>query len=411
MDFEDALRVVENLLLTKRGTGLSDVERYILEGTWEGKTYEAIADKYQYAYTYVKNDVGFKLWSVLAKALGKRVGKKNVKTALGLYLLEPQSQVATPEPLQDISPRQEKSGQPKLEIVWSGTIDAIDQSRVKAIIQHLRELALDDKLTISEVKEGSVILVLAGSRAGLERLLQLYQTGELRELLGIPVEDVRLVAAKMPIDWRQWLQNLREELFDPYWQLPELVLAAGMHKSADRPEDEAAISQLLQRLQATSDETTRREIAEILGEIANSDPRIITALTQILQTASDEETRWQAALSLGKIDPSHPQAGIISAKSIDLGTATDNFSLGLIVAFRPNNQQTSVRVRVEPIDATGHLPSQLKLTLLDNSGSAFMEAEATNRNFIQSSFSGPAGEQFSVQLSLGYVSITEDFIT
>ncbi len=411
MNFAEALRLVENLLLTKRGKGLSDVERYILEGTWQGKKYGEMADEHNYAYTYLKQDVGPKLWSGLAKALGKRVGKKNVKTALGLYLLGLPSGVEQPEPPQDISPRQEKSGQPKLEIVWSGRIDAIDQSRVQAILQHLRELALNDNLTIVEVKEGSVILVLAGSRAGLERLLQLYQTGELRELLGIPVEDVRLVAATRAIDWRQWLQNLREELFDPYWQLPELVLAAGMHKSADRPEDEAAISQLLQRLQTTTDEPNRREIAKILGEITNSDPRTITALTQILQTASDEETRWQAALSLGKIDPSHPQAGIISAKSIDLVTATDNFSLGLIVSFRPNNQQTSVRVRVEPIDATGHLPPHLKLALLDNFGLAFMEEEATNRNFIQSSFSGPAGEQFRVQLSLGDVTITEDFIT
>ncbi len=61
----------------------------------------------------------------IGKSIRKAGRQKNVKTALGLYLLEPQSQVATPELPQDISPRQEKSGQPKLEIVWSGTIDAI----------------------------------------------------------------------------------------------------------------------------------------------------------------------------------------------------------------------------------------------------------------------------------------------
>ncbi|WP_199245891.1 hypothetical protein [[Phormidium] sp. ETS-05] len=78
MNFEDALRVVENLLLTKRGQGLRDVERYILEGTWKDKKYGEMADEsnFRYSYTYLKQDVGPKLWSVLAKALGKRVGKK-----------------------------------------------------------------------------------------------------------------------------------------------------------------------------------------------------------------------------------------------------------------------------------------------------------------------------------------------
>ncbi|HEY9845691.1 MAG TPA: DUF1822 family protein, partial [Candidatus Caenarcaniphilales bacterium] len=58
-----------------------------------------------------------------------------------------------------------------------------------------------------------------------------------------------------------------------------------------------------------------------------------------------------------------------------------------------------------------YLPPSLQLVVLDESGASFLEAQARSAdNYIQLQFSGTAGERFSVQVTLGEVSTTEDFV-
>lgn len=300
----------------------------------------------------------------------------------------------------------------KWEFVWSATIDQARKSRVEAILIQLRELAIDENLTILEVREGSVILVLEGSQEGFDRLSELFKSGQLSEILGIPLEDVRLQSATAPINWRQWLQNLRDEIFEPYWQQPQLVLATGAHKGAMSPNEIEAIAPLIQRLQTTNDEITRRQIATELGDIGVNSPEAIAALTDLLATSEDGETLWQAALSLGKINPSHPQAGIEMAKAIDLISETQSATVALLVAFRPKNEhRVSIRIRIEAIDEENDLPENLQVTVFDQSGNTFRQAQPTNPTCLElQGFSGLIGEQFSIRLSLGEARITENFV-
>jgi TIR domain len=73
MNFEEALEFIENLVYTKTGKHLSDLERKVFVGSWQGLTYEQI---YPLNPEYVEKDVGFKLWRKLTKVLGDKVTKK-----------------------------------------------------------------------------------------------------------------------------------------------------------------------------------------------------------------------------------------------------------------------------------------------------------------------------------------------
>lgn len=82
MDFEEAFRVADAVVLDYNGQYLSDIQKVVLRGAWQNQTYETIAEAHGYAASYLKQDVGPKLWKLLSEALGKKVSKKNFKVAL-----------------------------------------------------------------------------------------------------------------------------------------------------------------------------------------------------------------------------------------------------------------------------------------------------------------------------------------
>jgi hypothetical protein len=57
------------------------------------------------------------------------------------------------------------------------------------------------------------------------------------------------------------------------------------------------------------------------------------------------------------------------------------------------------------------LPEFLKLAVLDDAGNIFLQAQARSiDNYIQLQLSGNTGENFSVQVSLAEVLLTEKFV-
>ena len=69
-------------------------------------------------------------------------------------------------------------------VVLSGTIEEMDRRRVEAITEHLRLISEDFSLTIHEVQDGSVRLLIESSAEGYERLRWLYGHGRLIDVLG-----------------------------------------------------------------------------------------------------------------------------------------------------------------------------------------------------------------------------------
>lgn len=85
-------------------------------------------------------------------------------------------------------------GAGKLQILLTATINAADQSLARAMEEHLRKISNDASLTIVEIQQGSIILILDGSREGLNKIEFLYRTGQFTELLGFKVQKVERVS-------------------------------------------------------------------------------------------------------------------------------------------------------------------------------------------------------------------------
>lgn len=91
LDLEHAITTADQALFNGLGRHLSDVETEILRGAWQGLTYEQIAEVSGYSDSYLRRDVGNKLWRSLSQALGELVSKTNFREALQRYLDQTQS--------------------------------------------------------------------------------------------------------------------------------------------------------------------------------------------------------------------------------------------------------------------------------------------------------------------------------
>ncbi|EGJ31278.1 MULTISPECIES: DUF1822 family protein [Moorena] len=103
--------------------------------------------------------------------------------------------------------------------------------------------------------------------------------------------------------------------------------------------------------------------------------------------------------------------GIRRAKLIDLGLLLAGSPVALVVELLPESElKQNICLKVYPTGSKTYLPPNLTLTVLDGSGTVFLEAQARQiDNYIQLQFSGLPGEQFSVEVALGDARIIEDF--
>jgi WD40 repeat protein len=82
MNFEDGLAIADEAIFAKIGRRLSHVEIAILQYSWQRKNYEEIAAEACYSPSYLKRDVGPKLWKMLSDAFNEKVSKTNVRSVL-----------------------------------------------------------------------------------------------------------------------------------------------------------------------------------------------------------------------------------------------------------------------------------------------------------------------------------------
>lgn len=79
MDLEAALELVDRQLYDQTGKRLSDLEREVFIGSWEGKTYGEI---YPLNPEYIEKSVGYKLWQKLSIVCQEKVTKKHFRGAI-----------------------------------------------------------------------------------------------------------------------------------------------------------------------------------------------------------------------------------------------------------------------------------------------------------------------------------------
>ena len=91
-------QIADRLAFQKTGKHLSDIEMIVLKGSWEGGTYEEMAQQAGYTADYLNKDVGNKLWKKLTEILEEKVSKKNLREPLkrGASKAQHQQQAAAP---------------------------------------------------------------------------------------------------------------------------------------------------------------------------------------------------------------------------------------------------------------------------------------------------------------------------
>jgi AAA-like domain len=87
LSWEQVKTIADHLVLKSTGKHLSDREVAVLYGSWQGRTYEAIAVGMNLSAEYIHKDIGSELWKKLSEALpeGEKVGKQNFRQAFLRY--------------------------------------------------------------------------------------------------------------------------------------------------------------------------------------------------------------------------------------------------------------------------------------------------------------------------------------
>ena len=98
LESEQILAIANTAILEIAERYLSDVETAIVTGAIGDRTYEQIAEQSGYSVSYVKRDVGPKLWRLLSKALGEKVSKTNFRQALERYSSRYQAKLSPTTP-------------------------------------------------------------------------------------------------------------------------------------------------------------------------------------------------------------------------------------------------------------------------------------------------------------------------
>ncbi len=85
MEFEEVYQIADQAIFIKLRRHINDIEKVILQGSWQDQNYGEIAEGASYTSSYLQRDVAPKFWKSLSEALGEKVGKKNFKAALERY--------------------------------------------------------------------------------------------------------------------------------------------------------------------------------------------------------------------------------------------------------------------------------------------------------------------------------------
>jgi hypothetical protein len=164
------------------------------------------------------------------------------------------------------------------------------------------------------------------------------------------------------------------------------------------------------------------ELSQVkLPELASSSIEPRESLVKLKQWFENIfEVGWQEIEAVLGTQPANltlslrsaPEACLWRGKLIDLGIEHQSQSVVLVVALTPENEQKmDIRVEVHPKRGQTYLPPHLQLKLLDELGEAVMEAQSRSTNsYIQLHFSGSEGEHFSVKVTMGDVSVIENFV-
>jgi hypothetical protein len=75
-------------------------------------------------------------------------------------------------------------------VEFKATLENLDEQQLEAIVYSLRQISGDASLTLQKVEPGSVRFFLEGSSDGVERIKTMHEKGQLKDVLGVPIQRV-----------------------------------------------------------------------------------------------------------------------------------------------------------------------------------------------------------------------------
>jgi HEAT repeat protein len=82
MEFENAQKAVDKRVYEREKRHLSDVENFVLQGVWNGLSYEEMHNESPYSLNYLIRTVGPALWKTLSDTFGEKVNKSNLRAVI-----------------------------------------------------------------------------------------------------------------------------------------------------------------------------------------------------------------------------------------------------------------------------------------------------------------------------------------
>ncbi|MDZ8053529.1 MAG: AAA-like domain-containing protein [Aulosira sp. ZfuVER01] len=163
-NMQGGLEFVEQLIYAKTGKSLTAIQKVVLQQSWEEqrKTYNQIAQEFNYSESYIKQTVAPQLWKLLSEVLGEKVNKNNVRAVLERRKVN-QSSTRSQNLVEILRKR--------LEPYYSGQIQFVPKKDTVdiSLTNHSELLSLSTKLTTEinpktielELPKGSVPLASA----------------------------------------------------------------------------------------------------------------------------------------------------------------------------------------------------------------------------------------------------------
>ena len=102
----------------------------------------------------------------------------------------------------------------KVEILLKGDINSVHSLKILQLI--LKEYS-GDTIEITDIKEGSIILIVKGSEEDIERLISQFKSGELTKVSSYPVENIQILSESSDDDENNEL--------DDKWRLVQEIVS------------------------------------------------------------------------------------------------------------------------------------------------------------------------------------------
>lgn len=86
MDTQEVVKIIDNLVFSQTGKHLDTLQLGILKGVFNSQKYAKIAEDYNCAESHAR-DKAYELWRILSEALGEKLNKSNVRSAIERFII------------------------------------------------------------------------------------------------------------------------------------------------------------------------------------------------------------------------------------------------------------------------------------------------------------------------------------